>query len=112
MKSTLPATRLLALVAAIIAGAALLAGCSGSTEGLLGQELYNKSCELCHGADGRRGTQIGAGSPAVELSDEQLRGAIAVGPGTMPGFPRFSQEQLDSLVAHIRDLQAGNAGDG
>ncbi len=112
MKSTLSATRLLILVAAIIAATALLVGCSGSTEGLLGQELYNKSCELCHGADGRRGTPIGAGSPAVELSDEQIRGAITVGPGTMPGFPRFSPEQLDSLVTLVRDLQAGNAGDG
>lgn len=89
---------------------AMLAGCAGSTEGLLGEELYNKSCEGCHGADGLRGTQIGAGSASVELTDQQIRGAISVGPGSMPGFPRLTSEQLDSLVAFVRELQAGGAG--
>ena len=94
------------MAAAIVAVAALLAACSGSTEGLLGQELYNKSCEACHGEDGLRGAQIGAGSDAVELTDDQIRGAIEVGPGSMPGFPRLSPEQLDSLVVFVRELQA------
>ena len=108
MESVIPATKLRILAAAVLAAAALLAGCSGSTEGLLGQELYNKSCEACHGEDGLRGTQIGAGSAAVELRDDQIRGAIEVGPGSMPGFPRLSPEQLDSLVAFVRELQAGS----
>ena len=95
-------------LAAIVAVGALLAGCGGSTEGLLGQELYNKSCAGCHGEDGLRAAQIGVGSPSVELTDDQLRGAIAVGPGSMPGFPRLSREQLDSLVDYIRELQAGS----
>ncbi len=89
---------------------ALVAGCAGSTEGLLGQELYNKSCEACHGEDGLRGTQIGAGSAAAELTDRQIRGAISVGPGSMPGFPRLTSEQLDSLVEYVRELQAGSDG--
>ena len=106
MKSAVSRTRLL-VTATVVAGA-LLAGCSGSTEGLLGRDLYNKSCQGCHGEDGLRATQIGAGSPSVELTDEQLRGAIAVGPGSMPGFPRLSREQLDSLVTFVRELQAGS----
>jgi mono/diheme cytochrome c family protein len=107
MKFALAATRFLIPAATIVVTAILLAGCSGSTEGLLGRELYNKSCEACHGEDGLRGTQIGAGSDAVELTDEQIRGAIEVGPGSMPGFPRLSPEQLDSLVVLVRELQAG-----
>lgn len=108
MKSVPAATRLLILAVTMVVAAALLAGCSGSTEGLLGQELYNKSCEPCHGEDGRRGKQIGAGSAAVNLSDDQIRGAIEVGPGSMPGFPRLSPEQLDSLVVFVRELQTGS----
>lgn len=108
MRAALSRARI--LVTATVAAGALLAGCSGSTEGLLGQELYNKSCAGCHGEDGLRAAQIGAGSPSVELTDEQLRGAIAVGPGSMPGFPRLSREQLDSLVDYIRELQAGSGG--
>ena len=107
MKHDPSATKLLILVAVILAAATLLAGCAGSTEGLLGRELYNKSCAGCHGEDGLRAAQIGAGSAAVELTDDQIRGAIQVGPGSMPGFPRLSSEQLDSLVVFVRELQAG-----
>ena len=110
MKSVFPFTRLAVLATLIMLVGAMLAGCGGSTEGLLGEDLYNKSCGGCHGADGLRGTQIGAGSASVELSDQQIRGAIAVGPGSMPGFPRLTSEQLDSLVDFIRELQAGRDG--
>lgn len=107
MKSVFPSSRLLIPALTIVVAGALLAGCGGSTEGLLGEELYDKSCAGCHGSDGLRGTQIGAGSPTVDLTDNQISGAIAVGPGSMPGFPRLTPEQLDSLVVYIRELQAG-----
>lgn len=112
VKSVSTWLRLLIPALTIAVAAALLAGCGGSTEGLLGGELYDKSCAGCHGSDGLRGIQIGAGSPAVDLTDDQLSGAIAVGPGSMPGFPRLTPEQLDSLVVFIRELQAGTPGGG
>ena len=110
MKAVFSLTRLLPATLLVVI-ASTLTGCAGSTEGLLGQDLYNKSCEACHGEDGLRGTQIGAGSAAVELTDEQIRGAISVGPGSMPGFPRLTSEQLDSLVVFVRELQAGGGDD-
>ncbi len=92
-----------------LAAAALLAatGCA-STEGLLGADLYEQSCAGCHGADGGGGVgpAIGAGSNAENLTDEQIASVIVVGPGTMPGFARLTDEQLDSLVAFIRQLEA------
>lgn len=112
MKLGLLPARVLALAASITIGAVLSAGCSGSTEGLFGRELYNKTCEACHGSAGQgstAGTPLGAGSAAVDLTDLQIRGAIEVGPGSMPGYRRFTPEQLDSLVAFIRDLQTGAA---
>lgn len=95
-------------VALLIALATMLSACAGTTEGLVGAELYDRSCAACHGGDGGGGSgpALGPGSNAVQLSDDQIAGAIRVGPGTMPSFDRLTDEQVDSLVAHIRDLQS------
>jgi len=88
----------------------VLAACGEPTEGKFGEELYEVSCAHCHASDGS-GTvawpPIGAGSDAVDLEDGQIRGVIRVGPGAMPAFPRLTDEQVDSLVEHVRLLQRG-----
>jgi hypothetical protein len=87
---------------------AILSGCTGSDEYLLDKELYERSCEACHGAEGQGaigGPNIGRGSATdLDLEDEQIAGVIEIGPGNMPGFSRFTQEQIDSLVAYVRSL--------
>lgn len=96
------------LPAAVVAIAVLLTGCAGSTEGVFGAELYEQSCARCHGSAGEGGIggPIGPGSDSVGYSDGQMSNIIEVGPGTMPGFPGFTDEQVDSLVAYMRILQA------
>lgn len=99
---------MLRLRLAALAAVCMLAACGGGTEGLLGQDLYERSCAACHGRDGAgggAGPAVGAASNAVELSDEQLAGVIRVGPGTMPSFDRLSDEQVSSLVTYMRTLQ-------
>ncbi len=93
----------------MVAGVLLVTSCGGGTEGLLGQELYNRSCAACHASDGSGGAglPLGPGSNAVDLSDGQLFGAIEVGPGTMPSFDRLTDQQITSLVEYVRDLQDG-----
>ncbi|MEA2001988.1 MAG: cytochrome c [Actinomycetota bacterium] len=84
-----------------------LGACGGTGEYLLSGDLYEVSCAACHGTDGRGGlgTDIGRGSNTdLALSDEQIAGVITVGPGNMPGFSRFTPEQVDSLVAYVRSL--------
>jgi len=84
-------------------------------EGKSGEELYQVSCAGCHGADlsGSGGVavgpDIGPGSNSdLNLSDEQIAGVIAVGPGSMPSFGRsITTEQISSLVAYIRSVQDG-----
>ncbi len=100
----LPHWRLLVAVGAV---AFTLAGCAGSTEGLFGAELYARSCAGYHGGEGGGGSgpALGAGSGAVELSDDQIIGVIEVGPGTMPAFDRLTDDQIASLVAFLRTLQ-------
>lgn len=95
----------------LLAGLALLtlvvAGCGGSDEYLVGGELYERSCAACHATDGSGGIgpEIDAGSNThLNLSDDQIVGVIAVGPGNMPGFSRLSDEQVASLVLFVREL--------
>ncbi|NND03233.1 MAG: cytochrome c [Acidimicrobiia bacterium] len=97
--------RLIALLAMLVSTAA---ACSDPGPETFGQELYEQTCAVCHGASGE-GTAgrpaIGPGSNAVSLTDDQLRGVMSVGPGAMPSFNRLSEDQIDSLVAYMRELQ-------
>jgi mono/diheme cytochrome c family protein len=90
-----------------IALAAALGGCGVSGEYVVGDELYERSCVACHASDGGAGIgpAIGRGSNTdINLSDEQIAGVITIGPGNMPGFSRFTQEQVESLVAYVRSF--------
>lgn len=86
-----------------------LAACGGGpSPETFGAELYDISCARCHGADleGGIGGPLDAGSnAATNLSDDQLAGAIQVGPGAMPGFDRLTDEQVSSLVEYMRERQ-------
>lgn len=90
----------------------VLGACSGPSSDTVGQELYEQACAVCHGSAGQ-GTPgrepIGVGSGAVQLSDEQIRSVMEVGPGAMPSFRRLTDEQLDSLVLYVRQLQSLDA---
>ena len=93
----------------LFAAALVLTACS-TGEDLNGKELYDQLCASCHGAglEGGIGSRLGPGSNAhLNLSDDQIAGAIRVGPGAMPSFPRLSDAQVDSLVAYIRLVQQG-----
>ena len=92
--------------------AVVAASCGGPPPEGFGQELYEQVCAVCHGSNGEGGggrPAIGAGSNSVELSDDQIRGVIRVGPGAMPAFGRLTDEQVNSLVEYLRELQ-GTAG--
>ena len=83
----------------------VLGGCSVTDEYVIGGDLYERSCVACHGVNGSGGIgdEIGAGTNTeLNLSDEQIAGVIVVGPGNMPGFSRFTSEQVDSLVDYVR----------
>ncbi len=92
----------------VLALSLVLAGCSSSTEDLLGEDLYEQSCASCHGVDGSGGilgSEIDGGSNTdLNLSDDQIAGVITVGPGNMPGFSRLTAAQVQSLVAYVRSF--------
>ena len=75
---------------------------------------FRTKCVMCHGPDGA-GSQVGKSmnvpdlrSPSVQkLPDAQLAQVISDGKGGMPPFKSsLSEEQIHSLVSHIRTLRA------
>ena len=98
------------LVLALAILCVVAAGCGASTTDEFGEELFKISCAKCHGSGAQGGTigpPIGTSDSraALDLSDEQIFGAIRVGPGAMPGNPSLTNAQITSLVAYLRSLQ-------
>jgi len=74
---------------------------------------FRAKCAMCHGQDGS-GSEVGKSmnvpdlrSQAVQkLSDAELAQIISDGKGGMPSFKNsLSEDQVHSLVAHIRSLR-------
>lgn len=81
-----------------------------------GAEVYARSCAACHGDD-LRGTDRGP-SPLSRVyepghhADEAFRRAIAVGSpqhhwgfGDMPAVPGLGAEEVDAVIAYVREQQ-------
>jgi ubiquinol-cytochrome c reductase cytochrome c subunit len=72
-----------------------------------GGELYRLNCAACHVASGA-GAAIGGGREAPALTEStptQIGEAVLVGPGAMPVFGTFSQQDINDVAAYIVDLQ-------
>jgi mono/diheme cytochrome c family protein len=81
-------------------------------DGAASSATFRTKCAMCHGADGS-GSEVGKSmnvpdlrSPVVQkLPDAELGQVIANGKGGMPSFKNsLSEDQMHSLVAHIRSL--------
>lgn len=71
-----------------------------------GKSLYNKNCAACHGTDGKGGVGVPLSLPSFinSVSDEYLKRTIREGRvgRIMPAFYKFSDAQVESIVAHVR----------
>jgi cytochrome c6 len=81
-------------------------------DGAASSATFRTKCAMCHGANGS-GSEVGKSmnvpdlrSPVVQqLPDAELAQVIANGKGGMPSFKNsLSEDQIHSLVAHIRSL--------
>jgi mono/diheme cytochrome c family protein len=82
-------------------------------DGAASSAAFRTKCAMCHGQDGS-GSEVGKSmnvpdlrSPvAQKLADAQLAQIISDGKGGMPSFKNsLSEDQVHSLVAHIRSLR-------
>ena len=79
-------------------------------------ELFNKNCARCHGADGRADTQAGRLYQTPDLTDPEwwkknssitsvrkLRSIVAKGKGGMPAFgKKLTSSEINLLVERMR----------
>jgi mono/diheme cytochrome c family protein len=78
-----------------------------------GESLFKGKCAMCHGSDASGKTVMGEKLKVPDLHSEQvqkkndaeLRGVIGKGKDKMPAYEsKLSKEQIDKLVAYIREL--------
>jgi ubiquinol-cytochrome c reductase cytochrome c subunit len=72
-----------------------------------GARLYQLNCAACHVASGA-GAAIGGGRKAPDLMEStptEIGEAIRIGPGAMPVFGSFSDQDINDVAAYIDDLQ-------
>ena len=107
--------RILPVVACVVFVVALLATPSRASA-QDGAALLQKSCAVCHGAEGKSdGPAAAAMDPAPpdltladgtgKLTDEQLSEVIEKGKGSMPGFgAMLKPEEAKALAEYVRSL--------
>ena len=76
-----------------------------------GGELFRLNCAACHQAALAGGAlSYGRNAPTLEpVTAVQIAEALELGPGQMPVFDYFSEDEVNSLIAYIRDLQEGDS---
>jgi ubiquinol-cytochrome c reductase cytochrome c subunit len=76
-----------------------------------GGELFRLNCAACHVASGA-GAAIGGGREAPPLTKStptEVGQAIIVGPGAMPVFGSFSEDDINSVASYVEELKAEGA---
>jgi mono/diheme cytochrome c family protein len=100
-------------LAVVLMSAAMLALPVVATAADEGADLFKSKCAMCHGPDGAGKTMIGEKLKIPDLqsadvqkkTDADLKAIIAKGKDKMPAYDaKLSKEQIDKLVAYIRDL--------
>jgi ubiquinol-cytochrome c reductase cytochrome c subunit len=72
-----------------------------------GQKLFIANCAPCHGATANGGA-VGGGALAPPLDKAtplEVAEAMLIGPGEMPVFSGFADDERDSIVSYVRYLQ-------
>ena len=101
----------------VILGCVMLTALWGAPAGSSGQgkEVFDKSCKMCHGADGHGNPGLAKvmkiefrhlGSKEVQArSDAEIEKIITQGYEKMKPVKGLTQKQLDDVVAYVRTLK-------
>jgi ubiquinol-cytochrome c reductase cytochrome c subunit len=72
-----------------------------------GQRLFIANCAPCHGATANGGA-VGGGAlapPLDKATPVEVAEAMLIGPGQMPVFSSFSDDERNSVVSYVKYLQ-------
>lgn len=70
-----------------------------------GQKLYKKYCMLCHGADGKRGTNGAYDLTVSKLTFNQKVEIVKNGRGVMTPFDFLGDEKIKLVVEYLETLE-------
>jgi ubiquinol-cytochrome c reductase cytochrome c subunit len=100
-------TALVAYVASLDDGPPIPDVDPGAGDLARGGELFRLNCAACHQAALAGGAlSYGRNAPTLQpVTAVQIAEALELGPGQMPVFDYFSEDEVNSLIAYIRDLQ-------
>jgi len=105
------------LIVTFVALMATVAGIALAADAKAGADVFNKSCKVCHGADGATpndavSKMLGAPIPVLSSapiqakSDADLKTALTAGKGKMPAVLKSATPaSVDDVVAYIRSLK-------
>jgi mono/diheme cytochrome c family protein len=89
--------------------------CLAAGDAKSGQEVYNKACKSCHGADGAPNPAVAKmmkvemrhlGDPAVQgLSNDKWKEIITAGAGKMKPVKSINTGQADDVITFGRTLK-------
>lgn len=105
-------TILLLIFAGLTLFVASIARANPAPDAAAGSAMFQTKCAMCHGQDGS-GSAVGKSMNVPDLRsagvqkmpDAQLAQIISEGKGGMPPFKSsLSEDQIHSLVAHVRSL--------
>lgn len=77
------------------------------------QDLFQKNCARCHGADGKGDTELGklfdspdlTNSSIQRMSPKKMASSISNGKGGMPAFKKkLSSKEITALVKYVRSF--------
>ena len=97
------------VAALLVCAGVLFSGCGETLT--TGPALYNRHCGACHGNDlaGAVGPALDSGSEAAADTDAEYRGVVREGAEGMPPDKRLNDEQLDKIIAYMRQVQDPSA---
>jgi ubiquinol-cytochrome c reductase cytochrome c subunit len=100
-------TALVAYVASLGDGPAIPEVDPASGDLARGGELFRLNCAACHQAALAGGAlSYGRNAPTLQpVTAVQIAEALELGPGQMPVFDYFTDDEVNSLIAYIQDLQ-------
>ena len=72
---------------------------------VLGKAVYEKGCQMCHGADGAGAIAGSANLKLTQMTADDQKSIIKNGKNSMPKFSNLTDQQLNAVVAYIGTLK-------
>ena len=74
-----------------------------ATPFLRGARIYNTTCIFCHGFNKQGNPPLYPPLANLAKSREEIRAILLAGRGIMPAFTQFSSDQMDEVIAYLKN---------